>query len=331
MPAARGGEEERRPRDDVRRTQPIVAIVGATATGKSELALRLALALDGEIVNADALQVYRGLDVGTAKPCGAMRAAVRHHLLDVLEPTERFSAGEFARRARQAIDEIHGRGRPAFVVGGSGLYLRALTEGLSPLPRTDPKMRKGLEKRLEQEGLAALYEELGRVDPETASRLAPGDRQRILRALEVHLLSGRPLSRWHRDQPLGASPLEVVKMGLTMPRSILYDRIGTRVETMMERGWIAEVVGLLSRGVTSEAPAFQAIGYRQLVRVVLAGESLEAALSEIIQATRRYAKRQETWFRREEGVQWIPALDAERYVPAFVEQLAESSALWCTD
>ncbi len=300
---------------------PLLAILGPTATGKSALALDLAAELDGEIINADALQVYRGLDIGTAKPTAEMRRQVRHHLVDILEPTEVYSAGEFARRARAVIAEIEGRGRRPIVAGGSGFYLRALLEGLSPLPRSDPEIRRALDQRLEAEGLPVLYDELRERDPETAERLAPGDRQRILRALEVVLSSGRPLSAWIRSQPAGATPLEAVRIGLTLPRSILYDRIAARVHAMVRRGWVAEVEGLLGRGIEPDAPAFQAIGYRQIVRYVLGTWSLEAALEDTIRATRRYAKRQETWFRSEKRVRWISALDANQAVPTLLREL----------
>lgn len=302
----------------------LLAILGATATGKSAIAMCLARELDGEIVNADALQVYRGLDIGTAKPTAEMRREVRHHLLDILEPSEVFSAGEFARRARAVIADVERRGKTAVLAGGSGFYLRALLQGLSPLPRSDPEIRRALEERLRRAGLPALYEELRELDPETAARLAPGDRQRILRALEVARGSGRPLSDWIRSQPMGAAPLAAVKIGLTLPRSILYDRIADRVQQMVLRGWVAEVEGLLSRGVEPGAPAFQAIGYRQIVRHVLGSWSLETALEETIRATRRYAKRQETWFRKEGGVRWIPALDAERSVTDLLQDLRSS-------
>src|SRR5947199_1199054 len=221
--------------------QPVLAIVGATATGKSALGMALAEELGGEIVSADALQVYRGLDIGTAKPGPADRARVPHHLIDVLEPHEVYSAGEFARRAREAIAEIEGRGRLPIVVGGSGLYLRALLSGISPVPPGDPEVRRELRDRLAAEGLPALYAELVRRDPETAARLAPGDTQRVLRALEVAQVSGRPLSAWIASQPFGKKGITATTVGLTVPRSILYDEIAGRVARMLEQGWVREV------------------------------------------------------------------------------------------
>lgn len=285
----------------------VLALVGATATGKSALALAVAEELGGEVVNADALQVYRGLDVGTAKPSVEERRRVPHHLIDVLEPTERFSAGEFSRRARATIAGIRARGRLPIVVGGSGLYLRALFAGLTELPPPDPRLRQELRTRLEREGLAALGRELEDVDPASRRRIAAGDPQRTLRALEVWHQTGRPLSWWQREARAEPPGWSVVRLGLTMERTLLYDRIGLRVRAMIERGWVDEVRNLLFSGVPSSAPAFQAIGYRQLVAHVVGGYPLSDAVSEIAAATRRYAKRQETWFRKEPDVQWVRA------------------------
>lgn len=304
---------------------PVIVLLGATATGKSALALALAeeLAGGGEIVNADALQVYRGFDIGTAKPTAAERERVRHHLIDILDPRERYSAGEFARRARTAIEDIHRRGRRALVVGGSGLYLRALLEGISPVPRGDREVRRALRQRLAEEGLENLYRELRQRDPVTAARLMPGDRQRILRALEVLEVSGVPLSEWIRRKPFGDQRLPSLRIGLTLPRAILYDRITVRVDRMLRRGWLDEVRRLLHSGLEPELPAFQAIGYRQLVRHLRGEGSLDAAVEELIRQTRRYAKRQETWFRKEPDVTWFQADDLTELVPRtlkFLEQ-----------
>lgn len=300
---------------------PIVVVLGATATGKTGLGIELAEALDGEVINADALQVYRRLDIGTAKPTPDERSRVPHHLLDILEPEEPFSAGAFARHARTAIDDIEARGRVPVVVGGSGLYLRALIEGLAPLPPVDRTVREALDRRIEEEGLAALYRELCTRDPETAERLAPGDRQRISRALEIVLGTGRRQSDWIRERPFGQAPLAAVRIGLTMPRSILYDRLADRVHGMVERGWVAEVEALLDEGVDPDVPAFQAIGYRQMVAHLRHDSSLRAAIDETIHVTRRYAKRQSTWFRREPDVFWVPALELPASIPSLLRTL----------
>lgn len=296
----------------MRGVRPILIVLGPTATGKSALGLRLAEEIGGEIVNADALQVYRGLDVGTAKPTPEERRRVPHHLIDVLDPDQPWSAGEFARGARAAIAEIEGRGRRPIVVGGSGLYLRALTEGLSPVPPGDPEVRAELRRRLAAEGREALAAELARSDPETAARLAPGDTQRLLRALEVAAVSGRPLSAWIASQPFGTEKVPAFKLGLTLPRAILYDRIRIRAAEMVERGWVEEVAGLLARGYTRDDAAFQAIGYRQLAAHLAGERSLGSALEEIVRETRRFAKRQLTWFRRDREIDWFDAREVAR-------------------
>ena len=303
--------------------RPVVAVIGATATGKSALGLALAERLPGggEIVNADALQVYRGFDLGTAKPPPAELGRVPHHLIDVLEPHERFSAGAFARLARQAIAAIRGRGRWPIVVGGSGFYLRALLAGISPVPAADAEVRERLRRRAAHEGLAELAAELARLDPETAARLAPGDTQRVLRALEVALVSGRPLSAWIAEQPFGAQKIAALRVGLTLPRAILYDRIAARVARMVESGWMEEVRGLIGRGLDPGLPAFQAIGYRQLVHHVQGNWPLARAIEETVRATRRFAKRQETWFRKEPDVTWFSAEDLNRRIPQVVEHV----------
>lgn len=284
-------------------------LVGPTAVGKSHLALELARLYDGEVVNADALQAYRGFNVGTAKPSTAERQRVPHHLLDILEPHERYSAGEFARRARQAIAEIQARGRLPIVVGGSGLYVRALCAGISPMPPGDETVRQALRMRARAEGLAPLRAELAALDPETAQRLMPGDSQRITRALEVALVSGRPLSSWIREQPFGEHPLSALRIGLTLSRAILYDRIGQRTRRMLEQGWLEEVASLLASGLSTTLPAFQAIGYRELAAHLGGRMSQEEAVEAIGVATRRFAKRQLTWFRKEPEITWFESLE----------------------
>ncbi len=290
-----------------RRVRRTIAIVGSTATGKSSLAMALAHDFEGEILNADALQVYRGFDIGTAKPSVEERAQVPHHLIDCREPSEPFSAGQFARLARACLDDIHQRGRLPIVVGGSGLYVRALFEGIHEIPAVDPSVREALNRRLETEGLDALRTELARLDPATERRLAPNDRQRILRALEVALGTGRPLARWIAAESTEKKELEVMKLGLTMARPLLYDRIEQRVETMLEEGWLEEIESLLRGGLSGHEAAFQAIGYRQLADHVRGESSREEAVEAIVRATRRYAKRQETWFRRDAEIVWLEA------------------------
>ena len=207
------------------------------------------------------------------------------------------------------------------MVGGSGLYLRALLAGISPIPAADPRVRECLRRRAADEGLAPLAAELARLDPETAARLAPGDRQRVLRALEVALVSGRPLSAWIAQQPFGTQSIAAIRVGLTLPRSILYDRIAGRVARMVESGWMEEVRGLIGRGLDPGLPAFQAIGYRQLVHHARGEWPLARAVEETIRATRRFAKRQETWFRKEPEVTWFSAEDLDRRIPQVLEHV----------
>lgn len=306
---------------------PVLVILGPTAAGKSSLGMRLARELGGEIVNADALQVYRGLDLGTDKPTPEMQREIPHHLVDVLDPTEPYSAGEFARRARTAIREILARDRLPVVVGGSGLYLKALLEGLSPLPDRDPAIRRRLKRRVEEEGAEALHRELAEADAETAERVAPRDRQRIVRALEVHAVSGRPMSELLREKTPDFVPVEAVRLGLTLPRAILYDRVAERISHMVENGWVDEVSALLGRGIPPTAPAFQAIGYRDLVRYIEGRKELDEAIEDITRATRRYAKRQLTWFRRVPDVHWLPAVEIESRLPRLLHELHTGGAL----
>ncbi len=320
------------PPDDPWTGPPCLAILGPTATGKSALGVILAKRLGGEIVNGDALQVYRELEVGTAKPSAAERAMVPHHLFDFLDVDEAWSAGEFSRRARPVVREIAGRGRVPIVVGGSGLYLRALFEGLTVVPKVEQRVRERVAARCEQEGLAVLYRELIEHDPETASRLEAGDTQRILRATEVLAQSGVAISEWHRRHPSGP-PLPVLRIGLTLPRAVLYDAISLRIERMLSEGWLDEVRRVLDRyprgargrgaqtssslgvpGPMLDAQAvpvsFQAIGYRELAMHVRGEIDLARAVSETVKATRRYAKRQETWFRRERDITWFDSRTA---------------------
>ncbi|HEX9800591.1 MAG TPA: tRNA (adenosine(37)-N6)-dimethylallyltransferase MiaA [Thermoanaerobaculia bacterium] len=299
----------------------IVALVGATATGKSAVALAAAEACGAEIVNADALQVYRDLDIGTAKPSREERRRVPHHLVDILDPRERFSAGEFARRARAALAEIAARGRPAIVVGGSGLYLRALWAGLAAIPDVDESARRELEGRLRSEGLPILRRELLAVDPATAARIGRNDTQRILRALTVALSTGKPLSAWLTDAATENPAPKMRRFGLTLPRAVLYDRIAARVQRMTDGGWLSEVRGLLTAGVSRDAPALQAIGYSDWIRYLDGETSSRETVDAIVRATRRYAKRQETWFRREPEIEWLSALDDASAIAALRKSL----------
>ena len=288
---------------------PLIAGVGPTAAGKSALALRLAGELRGEIVSCDSLQVYRGLDIGSAKATPEERAAVPHHLLDVVDPDALFSAAEYARLARAAIADVDGRGRIPIVVGGTGLYLRALLFGLFEGPARDEAFRARLAAFAARRGAGRLHRLLARVDPESAARLAPADEVRGVRALEVLRATGRPLGAHHRG---GASALEgfrVHVVGIAPPRDLLRAAVVRRTDEMFARGLLGEVRGLIDRGYAPDLRPLQAIGYRQAVEVVLGRRDEAEARRDIVAATMRYAKRQLTWFRHQTDASWSDTQD----------------------
>jgi tRNA dimethylallyltransferase len=285
---------------------PLVAIVGPTASGKSALALRLARERGGEIVSCDSLQVYRGLDVGSAKATPQERAAVPHHLVDVADPGETFSAADYARLAREALDGIRSRGRLPIVAGGTGLYLRALLQGLFAGPSRDDALRARLEAAADRFGDARVHRLLARVDPEAAARIPPRDRVRVVRALEVYRATGRPITEGHRG---GTEPLRgysVLVVGLDPGRDELRRAVTERTRRMLDAGLVEEVRSLLAGGLGPEARPLQAIGYRQALAVVRGELGLEEAERAIVTATLRFAKRQRTWFRHQAEARWFP-------------------------
>jgi tRNA dimethylallyltransferase len=282
----------------------LIAIVGPTAAGKSELALRLACDHDAEIVSCDSLQVYRGLDVGSAKPTPEERRRVPHHLIDVRDPDEPFSAADYARLGRASLAEIAARGRVALVVGGTGLYLRALLNGLFAGPSRDEALRGRLARLAERFGDARLHRLLARVDPEAAQRIQPRDRLRVVRALEVYRTTRRPLSEHHRageHAPLSGFTVQIV--GLAPPRDTLRARVESRTDAMLAAGLLEETRRLLARYPTVPRP-LRGIGYRQAVAVLRGEQALAAARHDIVAATMRYAKRQLTWFRHQSRASW---------------------------
>ncbi len=282
-----------------------MAIVGPTGAGKSELALRIAERFDGEIVNCDSLQIYKGFDIGTAKLPLAERRGIPHHLLDFIEPDTIFSAGDYARVARPILAGITGRSRLPIVTGGTGFYLRALLEGLPELPPRNQELRD----RLSQWHLERLYKTLLRLDPSAALRLPPQDRMRVTRALEVRLLAGH--AEAHALPPVPLRDYEIRKIALIPPRDQLYSRLDRRTELMFEAGLIEEVRALLNAGVPPSAKPFEAVGYRQALAVVQNRSTLAEAIAGTQQATRNYAKRQITWFRNDTGVEIIPLFGEE--------------------
>ena len=284
-------------------TPLLIALVGPTAAGKSALGLRLALGHGGEIVSCDSLQVYRGLDVGSAKPTLEERRRVPHHLVDVVDPDEPFSAADYARRGRQVLASIRARGAAPIVVGGTGLYLRALLHGLFEGPSRDEALRARLEAMAARHGQPRLHRWLARVDPDSAARIDPADRIRVVRALEVFHKTGRPLSGHHRA---GAEPLpgfNVRLLGLAPSREALRAAVETRTQRMLAEGLIEETRQLLER-YGPELRPLQSIGYRQAAAVVRGTLGVEEARRDIVKETMRYAKRQMTWFRHQEQVAW---------------------------
>jgi len=306
---------------------PLVAIVGPTASGKSALGVRLAEQLGGEVVACDSTQLYRGFDIGTAKPSHSERRGVPHHLIDVLGPKEDATAGGYRQLALQILNDLRHRKRlPVFTVG-TGLYLRALLEGLADVPQRSEELRERLRASVEEHPPGHLHHLLKRLDPESARKIAPADEQKLIRAVEVCILARKPISEVHRT---GRVPLEgwrVLKAGLIPPREKLIERIHARTDAMLEQGWMREVQALQASGLNQASKPFDFIGYREL-RAVLRGEiALEEARGAIQQATRRYAKRQLTWFRKEPGVRWFSGFGDDAGVQAGVLEWLQAEGL----
>jgi tRNA dimethylallyltransferase len=285
---------------------PLVVIAGPTGVGKTATAVALSRRLAIEVIGADSRQVYRGVDVATGKPTAAERAAVAHHLLDVVDPDDRYTAARFRTDALAAIAGIRERGRLPVVVGGTGLYIRALLRGLDPAPPADPAFRRELAGVAATEGRAALHARLSRESPEMARRLHPNDAVRVVRALE-RLRAGAEAAPYRWRTAEGA--FDVLYVGLRLPRAVLFARLGARADAMVEAGLLDEVRALRARGYGAALPALQGIGYREFARVADGTLGVEEARRLMQRDTMRYAKRQETWFAREPEVEWIDAGD----------------------
>lgn len=285
-------------------TQKLVAIVGPTATGKTALAVALARTLDGEIVGADSRQVYRHMDIGTAKPTPEERSLAPHHLIDVVSPDQEFSLAQYLELAVAVLEDVWSRGKQPLLVGGSGQYVWALLEGWR-VPRLPPQqeLRRELEERAAREGAGALHGELAQVDPKAAARIDPRNVRRVIRALEVYRATGRPISYW---QEKGPPPWQILILGLTCPRQELYRRIDARVDAMMEAGLVDEVRALLAMDYSPSLASLSGIGYKQVCQH-LAGElDLATAVARIKTATHRLARQQYAWFRLDDGrIRWI--------------------------
>jgi tRNA dimethylallyltransferase len=298
-------------------TQPeplLVAILGPTASGKSALAVTLAQRFDGEIVSCDSVAVYRHFEIGTAKPSQQQRALVPHHLLDVAEPGEPFTAGEYSRRARAVIQEITKRGKLPIIVGGTGLYLRALLEGLFPGPERSEELRERLRARVEQRGSAHLHRILQRLDPSAAGKIHANDAAKLIRAIEVCLASrSRMTELWQQRDPLRG--YRILRIGLSPDRQMLYERINARAQQMFDHGLVEETKALVDRyGGRKNATALDSLGYRQAGQFLRGELSREQAIAAAQQGHRNYAKRQMTWFRREPAVHWVDGFGDEAEV-----------------
>jgi tRNA dimethylallyltransferase len=284
---------------------PLIVVVGPTASGKSALALALARALQAEIIACDSTQLYRGVNIGTAKPTAEERQGVVHHLIDVLDASEAATAGGYRDLALAVLENMHKRRRLPILGVGTGLYMRALLEGLADLPLRSEELRERLRASSRKRGGMYLRRVLQRMDAEAAARIAPSDEQKLIRAIEVCILTRKPISEVHRA---GRKPLEgwrTAKAGLMPSREMLYERIDARTKAMIENGWLAEVRGLLDAGIAENAKIFDFIGYREMLAVVRGELTTEKARAAIQVATRHYAKRQMTWFRRDKSIRWF--------------------------
>lgn len=285
-------------------SEPVMVLAGPTAVGKTALAIEICQRYQAEIINADSVQIYRGLDIGSAKPTPAERAAAPHHLVDVADPVEPFDAARFADLAEQAISGIKSRKKRVLVAGGTGLYIRALLYGLAPLPPVDEKLREQLRDEWERLGPPAMHERLAELDPPSAQRLHPNDRQRVLRALEVCLQTGEPFSASQKQHGFAQPRHPHFVVGLTRPKAELNERIALRCHAMWEQGLAEEVHGLLRQGLSPQAKALGSLGYAQALRFLQGELSQEEAIADMIGRTKAYAKRQFTWFRGMEGIDW---------------------------
>ena len=304
----------------------ILAVVGPTASGKTSLAIELALRLGTEIISADSMQVYKGMEIGTAAPTQADQSRVKHHFISFLEPDQAFSAGEFERMARPLVEFINARNKTALLVGGSGLYVSALLDGLFEGPPASEPIRRHLHQQADAFGVAPLFERLQKTDPDYAQLIQPNDLRRIVRALEVHELTGHRLSSHHRKHQESAPALPSVQVALDYPRELLYDRIAKRVDRMLDSGFIDEVKALVDAGYGPALERLRSLGYREFATYLRGEKSLQEARDAMIMLTRRYAKRQLTWFRADPRIHWIPTTENDP-PESFVDRVLQIAGL----
>ena len=302
----------------------IIVIVGPTASGKTGLSVALARHFGGEIISADSMQLYRGMDVGTAKVTPEEMDGIPHHMIDVADPWEPYSAARYVSEADPILRDILARGKTAIVAGGTGLYVDALIQGRSFAPCPATGVREALERQADETGMEAMLERLRQVDPDSAARLHPADRKRILRALEVYGETGKTITAHNLETRQRPDKYRPVWIGLDFyDRAELYGRIDRRVDRMLEQGLLAEIQGLLDRGVPADATALQAIGYKEFFPVLSGETSLQAAAEQVKRESRRYAKRQLTWFRRNPAIHWIFQHDPPEPEQVLREALAQ--------
>jgi tRNA dimethylallyltransferase len=302
----------------------LIAVVGPTASGKSHLGIALARRFDGEVINCDSLQMYRGFDIGTGKLPEAERQSIPHHLLDVLDPTVRFAAGDYARLAQQVIADIASQGRLPIIAGGTGFYLRALLDGLFPGPQRNVALRERLQLRADEKSREYLHRVLARLDPPTAARIHANDVPKVIRAIEVCLEARHPMSEMFRQGRRGLEGYRVIKIGLSPPRDELYSAINDRTRQMFEQGLVDEVRAMLEGGVPRSAPPLESVGYREAVHhiegLITMGKAIELAQIR----TRQYAKRQMTWFRKETEIRWLSGFGTDMRIQQLAADLVAS-------
>ncbi len=297
----------------------VIVICGPTALGKTSAAIRLAEIFDGEIVGADSMQIYRHMDIGTAKPTAKEKVQVKHHMIDIIDPDERFDARQYAAMARERVETLYHRNKIPFVVGGTGFYIKALLNGLFETEAEGENIRNGLKKEADFHGTAFLYDRLCRQDPEASKKIHPNDAYRIIRALEVLAMTGKAISGLHKAHGFNDHPFVVLKIGLHIPREILYDRINKRVDVMIDHGLLDEVKGLLAMGCSPDSKSMQSIGYRHMVDFIHGDCSWEETVRTFKRDTRRYAKRQMTWFRADPEIIW-KAPDAMEDIKVLIQK-----------
>ena len=282
----------------------VVILLGPTGAGKSKLAMEWAETLGGEIISADSVQVYRHMDIGTSKPTPADQRRVRHHLIDLVSPDQPFHAALYRSLGRKKVDQLFQERKPIWVVGGTGLYIKTLTQGLFHSPKIDPRVRESLKQEGKEKGAGALYERLKKVDFRTASHLHPNDLFRIIRALEVFDSTGVPISYYREQHDFGERPYLTLKIGLEVDRGKLFRRIDERVDQMVEKGFLQEVERLMEMGYGPELKPMQSLGYKQMVQFLLKEIGWDEAITRMKRETRHYAKRQWTWFKADPEVHW---------------------------